>query len=215
MKSGLFITVEGIDGCGKSTQAQLLAQHLTAQGKTVYLTKNPGDTELGQELRQILLHTTAPVHARAEMLLYVADRTQHWFQQVLPRLQAGQVVICDRYIDSTIAYQGYGRGESVDWILALHEQALANEVRRFWPDITLWFDAPVDVCLARVQARNPVKDRLEQENTAFYERVRQAFDAQFFEHSNRIKKLDATQTADLISVNANSLLQEIITMGLA
>jgi dTMP kinase len=203
--TGLFISLEGIDGCGKSTQANLLAEALTAQGQSVYLTKNPGDTALGKELRHILLHTEAPVHARAEMLLYVADRTQHWFEQVLPRLQAGHTVICDRYIDSTIAYQGYGRGESVDWILVLHEQALTNPIRSYWPDLTVWFDAPVTICLDRVQTRQAHKDRLEQEDTAFYQRVQNGFAAQAAHHEHRIHRLDATQAVTALTAAVTAL----------
>jgi dTMP kinase len=204
--NGLFISLEGIDGCGKSTQGKLLAEFLREQGHTVYLTKNPGDTDLGEELRHILLHTKAAVHARAELLLYVADRTQHWFEHVLPHLEAGNTVICDRYIDSTIAYQGYGRGESIAWIEALHDNALATPARSFWPDVTLWFDAPVAVCLDRVQTRQGYKDRLEQENQAFYLRVQQGFLAQAKRDNQRFHCLDATQSINTLAETVKAIL---------
>jgi dTMP kinase len=208
----LFITLEGIDGCGKSTQAKALAQLLAQQGYSVCLTKNPGDTPLGQELRQVLLHSASPIHPKAELLLYMADRVQHWFDLVLPSLQAGQIVICDRFVDSTLVYQGYGRGESLDWILALHDQALQTAVRPYWPDVTFWFNAPVDTCLNRVQARATAKgyDRLETMPTEFYQTLHQGFTQLAAQHASRYTPIDATQPiADITQQLVAAIVQRV------
>jgi dTMP kinase len=206
---GLFITVEGVDGCGKSTQAQLLATALQDMGFRVLLTKNPGATPLGAQLRQLLLDPATIIDHRAEMLLYVADRAQHWYQTILPTLQAGGVVVCDRFIDSTIAYQGHGRGQDVNWITTLHQQVLTNTVRSYWPDLTLWYDAPLEVCLQRIRTRNQQKDRLEQEPLTFYEKVADGFAQQAQLHPHRIIRVvaegspQAVHTASLACVQQN------------
>jgi dTMP kinase len=211
LTQSLFITLEGVDGCGKSTQARLLADALTQRGYAVYLTKNPGDTELGLALRQLLLHTTVPIQPRAELLLYLADRTQHWFQRILPSLHAGHIVICDRFIDSTLAYQGYGRGESLDWILQLHQQALHHPSRSYWPDLTLWLDAPVTVCVNRIAQRQAANtsatttthpiDRFEQETLAFYTRLHDGFTALARQHPDRIQPVGAEQSVESLAAD--------------
>ena len=183
----LFITFEGIDGSGKSTQAALCVEALTAAGIPALLTKNPGGTALGAQLRQILLHTEAPINAQAELLLYIADRVQHWHEVVAPALAAGTVVVCDRFSDSTIAYQGYGRGLDVAWIEAIHALAFGNHL----PNLTFLFEGPVETMLARAKGRGEA-DRLESETVDFYQRIAHGFEVLAQQHPQRMHRCNAT-----------------------
>ena len=189
----LFITFEGIDGSGKSTQAQRCYEALVNAGIPVLLTKNPGGTALGLQLREILLHTQAPITPKAELLLYIADRVQHLEEVVKPALASGTVVLCDRFSDSTIAYQGYGRGLNVAWIENLHELAFKN----VQPDVTLLFEGPVETLLARAKGRSEA-DRLEREAVDFYQRIAHGFDTLAQQHPHRIQRLDATQPLEVL-----------------
>ncbi len=191
----MFITFEGIDGCGKSTQSQLAADALTTQSIPNLLTLNPGGTPLGQELRQILLHHQGPVDDKAELLLYIADRVQHMAHVVQPALDNNQIVLCDRFADSTLAYQGYGRGIPRILIDELHKHLLGN----IQPTLTFWFAGTVTTLLSRAQQRrnpNQQADRLEQEKLDFYHRVHDGFAAIAAANPKRVIQLDATQPID-------------------
>lgn len=169
--SGCFITFEGVEGCGKSTQITLLWEYLLEAGYDVIVTREPGGTPIAESIRGVLLN---PDHedmgATAELLLYAAARAQHVYEKIAPALAAGQIVLCDRFTDSTTAYQGAGRGLQADLLKTLNEIATGG----VWPDCTLMLDVPVEIGLERARRRGR-KDRIEQESVAFHERVRQGF----------------------------------------
>lgn len=185
---GLFVTFEGIDGSGKTTQMELCAQALESAGHAVVLTRNPGGTEFGLELRQILLHSTKPVYPLSELLLFIADRAQHMDELVFPALKAGKIILCDRHLDSTVAYQGYGRGLSLETIQELNQIAIQGRK----PDLTLLFDGDLNVLAQRVNHRGQA-DRMEQEKADFHRRVREGYLAIAQQEPKRITVVDATQ----------------------
>jgi dTMP kinase len=184
-----FITVEGIEGCGKSTQARRLAE---AVGPKALLTVEPGATELGGAIRTLLLEQRSrEVSPLAELLLFFADRAQHVHEVVRPALASGRTVISDRYADSTTAYQGYGRGLSLDLIRTLTTHATGGLA----PDLTLLLDLPVEVGLARARRRGAA-DRMESEDVGFHERVRQGYLKLATENPARWVVIDATGSED-------------------
>jgi dTMP kinase len=173
---GLFITFEGLDGSGKSTQARLLFDDLERRGVPAVLTREPGGTRIGEQIRDTL-HSTANVEMLpcAEVLLYSASRAQLVGELILPRLKARQVVVCDRYADSTLAYQGYGHGLDLDFLRTLTEFATSG----LRPDLTVYLDLPVDVGLNRrrgaAEAESGEWNRMDQQTVDFYARVRQGY----------------------------------------
>jgi dTMP kinase len=191
--SGKFISFEGIDGAGKSTQHAWLVEHLRGQGRTVVATREPGGTPLGEKLRALLL--SEPMHLETEALLMFAARREHVERVIAPALARGDWVVCDRFVDASFAYQGGGRG--LDWgkLERLADWVLGG----LRPDLTLVFDAPVAVAQQRLHAGTPNPDRFEQEQAEFFERVRAAYLRLATEHPQRIRRVDATQTPEAIN----------------
>ena len=172
--SGKFITFEGIDGSGKSTQLRMIASELRVRGIDVLTTMEPGGTPLGRRLRAAFLETEENVAPLAELLLFAADRAQHVNFLIKPALAAGKIVISDRYADATFAYQGAGRGfseETINSVIKLATDGLK-------PDLTLFFDIPIEKAIARTNSRSDSetqKNRMDSETIEFYESVRQAY----------------------------------------
>ena len=187
----LFVTFEGIEGSGKSAHARALATALRARGETVVETREPGGSAAGAAIRSLLLAADAPLTPLAELFLYCADRTQHVAEVIRPALGCGQVVVCDRFSDSTIAYQGHGRGLDLDLVRTLDAHARAG----LEPALTFLLDCPVAVGLARARARASAIDRFERETVAFHERVRTGFAALAAEAPARFVVLDSTLDA--------------------
>jgi len=189
---GLFISFEGIEHCGKTTQSKSLAKHLEDEGHRVVLTREPGGTPLGTEVRELLLHRTQDdVSTTAELLLFAADRAQHVDTLIRPALADGQIVICDRFFDSTRAYQGYGRGIDASLI----DGAIHLATDGLEPDLTITMDITVAESRARAEETD---DRIEQESNAFFQRVRDGFLEIAESTSHRTVLIDGT--ADIQAV---------------
>jgi dTMP kinase len=186
-----FITFEGIDGSGKTTQMRLLAERLRAEGCDVFETVEPGGTAVGQQIRRILLDSAnQDLRPTAELLLYFASRAQNVEQCILPALQAGKIVLCDRFTDSTVAYQGYARGLGADTVMALDRIACQG----LTPDLTLLIDVDVEIGLARMRTRNvggPLNEtRLDDETQEFHRKVRDAYLTIARQHAGRFRVID-------------------------
>ena len=189
---GKFITFEGIDGAGKSSHVEWLASFLRDQGKIVHVTREPGGTELGENLRELLLHKT--MHLETETLLIFAARREHLAKVIEPAMASGEWVVCDRFSDATYAYQGGGRGLDRAKLQQLEHWVHGH----LQPDLTLLFDLPLDVARERIALASRVLDRFEQERADFHERVRQAYLERAHSYPMRIRVIDAQQSIEKI-----------------
>ncbi len=192
MDKGLFITFEGADGCGKTTQMNLLAEYLKEEGYEVVITREPGAKGLGEKVRDILLNYNGPVSDRCESFLFLADRAQNIDVIVIPAINDGKIVLCDRHIDSTVAYQGYGRGLDIERINMLNNIA-TNGIK---PDLTIVFDIDVKTSMQRVGKE---KDRMESAGIEFHNRVRTGYLELAKHFPERIKVVDATDSIENIN----------------
>ena len=204
--AGLFVTFEGGDGSGKTTQAGLLESWLTEQGRGVVRTREPGGTDLGLELREIVLHRRGHIAPRAEALLYAADRAQHVETLVRPALDRGDVVVQDRYIDSSVAYQGAGRVLGGDEVRDLSRWA----VEGLAPDLTVLLDLDEAAARSRLDASRTTYDRLEAEAQDFHARVRAAFLAIAEAEPERVLVVDATQPVDAIAASVRARVETLL-----
>jgi dTMP kinase len=215
---GLFIVFEGIEGSGKTTQIRKAGDYLAGRNIPCVITSEPGGTALGEELRHLLLHrTTLPLGVKAELLLFAADRAQHVEEVILPALKAGTVVLCDRFSDATVAYQGYGRGWDIDAIQRINDFA----TQFLKPDLTFLFDVPVDTGLERIerrasrvavqQGRDGIPDdRFEKEQKAFHTRVRNGYLSVVNREPERFRVIDASMDIDAIHTSVCRCLRELI-----
>lgn len=218
---GKLIVFEGGEGSGKTTQLARSHQWLVesrwyqlaaiSSPQKVILTREPGGTQLGTDLRQLLLRTTTgepPIQDRAELLLYAADRVQHVEAVLKPQLAQGGLILCDRYTDSTVAYQGYGRGLCLELISQLNAIATGG----LESDLTLWLDLDAEIGLARVQKREgkvaSALDRIEQADVAFHQRVRQGFRELAQQFPQRIVRIDAAQSEAAVAQQIQTTLSQ-------
>ena len=205
MSRGRFITLEGMDGAGKTTHLEWLRQRLTAQGVALTVTREPGGTALGEALRTLLLDVPGIRDPETEALLMFAARREHIAQVIVPALSAGRWVLCDRFTDATYAYQAGGSGMAWDRVAAL-ERWVQGDLQ---PDLTLYFDLDPEIGRARTQkVRAP--DRFEREQQAFYERVRAAYQRRAAEYPQRIKVIDAARSIPEIQQELEKILNLLI-----
>jgi len=206
MKKGKLITIEGIEGAGKSTVMQYVQQLLQAHDIDVVLTREPGGTEIAEEIRNVLLHTAAneKMQPDTELLLMFAGRVQHIQTFIFPNLQAGKWVLSDRYIDASYAYQGAGRGLGKDRIAALDKLFVGD----LYPDLTLLLDLPVAVGFERTKKRSPDRDRIEQEKFDFFERVRSAYLERAEQAPERMTVIDASQNIEAVQSQISKVIND-------
>ena len=204
--SALFITFEGIDGVGKSTQANLLEEYLRSLGHDIVRTLEPGGTELGVEIRQMLLHRKGEVSPRAEALLYAADRAHHVETKVKPALAAGKIVMSDRYLDSSVAYQGAGRELSMEDIRGISIWATGGLL----PNLTILLDLDAASARARRNTTGQEPDRLEREKIEFFEATRQAFLQLASNEPDRFLVVDASQTVEQMQAQIRARVNTVL-----
>lgn len=205
MQKGKFITLEGIDGAGKSTHLAWLENFLRSKGVQVVTTREPGGTPLGEQLRALLLDHRQFMHAETEALLMFAARREHLDKVILPSLAKGDWVISDRFTDASFAYQGGGRGVESDKLCVLEQWVQGV----FQPDLTLYFDVPIDLARQRIQSIK-IADRFEQEQDDFFFRVREAYLQRVQQFPERIRLIDASQPLHDVTRVLESTIQEIL-----
>ncbi|HKK20012.1 MAG TPA: dTMP kinase [candidate division Zixibacteria bacterium] len=195
----LFVTFEGIDGCGKSTQAMLCFQLLTKAGYKVKMLREPGSTVVSEKIREILLDSKHKITDLTELLLYEAARAEITAREIAPALADGQIVLCDRFYDSTTAYQGFGRKLDIRVVKGLNKVATGGVV----PDLTFVFDVDLKTAQAR---RGKRKDRLESQSKAFFERVRVGFLEIARKERRRVKLIDASRPVEIVFQDVRKIL---------
>ncbi|MCL5261329.1 MAG: dTMP kinase [Gammaproteobacteria bacterium] len=206
MKKNYFITLEGIEGAGKSTVMQFVANYLLKHNIKVVVTREPGGTEIAEKIRQIVLnHNNEKMHVDTEILLYFASRAQHLQNVILPALQAGKWVLCDRFTETTYAYQGGGRGIPMQRIAQL-EQWVQGDLR---PDYVLLLDVDVTVGMERIK-KNRVLDRLEVEQHSFFERIRNCYLEMAQKEPQRYKIINANLSEDQVKTQVTEVLRELL-----
>lgn len=200
----MFITFEGIEGSGKTTQAHLVYRWLNSFDLPVVLTREPGGTETGEKIRAILLDPAGKVSPLTEAFLYLAARSQLVKQVIKPATDSGRIVLCDRFSDSFLAYQGYGRGLDLELLIRLNEAATGG----IEPDLTFLFDLPVDKAFSRLKEH----DRMEREDREFHERVRKGFLQLAEAHPERIRIIDATRPEDAVFQQIKEELSRVLAL---
>ncbi|SFF43762.1 dTMP kinase [Paenibacillus algorifonticola] len=196
MNKGIFITIEGGEGAGKTTLIEQLAHKMQQQGKAVLTTREPGGIPIAEKIRSVILdrnHTA--MDARTEALLYAASRRQHLVEKVMPALEAGQLVICDRFVDSSLAYQGHARGLGMEEVWSINQFAIEDAM----PQLTIYMDVTPEVGLARIgQSDDREINRLDLEEIAFHERVREGYFILLEKFPERLVRVDANQELDIV-----------------
>lgn len=196
MKKGLFITFEGCDGCGKTTAIKKTDERLNALNIDHIITREPGGSRIAEDIRKIILDKrNSEEDSRTEALLYAASRRQHLVEKVIPALNEGKLVICDRYLDSSLAYQGYARGIGIDAVMSINAFAIENTM----PDLTLFLDLSPEEGLRRINSRKRESDRLDQEKETFHKRVYEGYQIVNEMFKDRIVRIDASKSPDEVA----------------
>ena len=203
MIKGLFITFEGADGCGKTTQLNLLKDYLENKGYKVVITREPGAKGLGEKIREILLNNDGEVSNRCESFLFLADRAQNIDIIVKPAIDEGKIVLCDRHTDSTVAYQGYGRGLDIEQINMLNRIA-TNNIK---PDLTLVFDVDIETSMKRVGNQ---QDRMEKSGKEFFNKVRNGYLELAKHEPDRIKVIDTAKSITEVQKDVTKIINKYI-----
>ena len=212
MSKGRFITFEGSEGCGKSTQVRLLAERLAALGRRVRTLREPGGTPIGEEIRHTLKHShnNAAMTAEAELLLMNASRAQIVREVIRPALAAGEIILCDRFYDSTTAYQGYGRQLDLEKVKAVIEFAVGETK----PDLTLFLHVPAEVSAERLRSRQTnlpfVRDRIEEADQKFFERVAHGFGVIAATEPQRVKFINGAQPVEAVCTNIWEMVRPLL-----
>lgn len=202
-KQGMFITFEGADGCGKSTQLNLLKDYLTNKGFNIIVTREPGAKGLGEEIRKLLLHYDGYISPKCEAFMFLADRAQHIDTIIKPAVEKGEIVLCDRHTDSTIAYQGYGRGEDISKLEYLNNLATSN----FTPDLTLVYDVDIETA---IQRRGDDRDRMEQAGKDFQIKVQNGYRSLAKLYPDRIKIIDAKYSIEDVFEQTKQIVEQLL-----
>lgn len=206
MRRGKFITFEGNDGCGKTTISNKVYEQLRADGYDVIFTREPGGIDIAEQIREVILNVeNTAMDARCEALLYAAARRQHLIEKVIPALEAGKIVLCDRFIDSSLAYQGVARGLGIDEIYQVNQFAIDT----YMPDATILLRVDASLGLKRIASRNQ-KDRLDIESTKFHQLVAQGYDDVAKRYPQRIHVLDASLSIEEVFANVYMLVKELV-----
>jgi dTMP kinase len=208
MKKGLFITVEGPEGAGKSTVLSQLGQKLIEDGYHVVQTREPGGISIAEQIREVILNKeNIEMDERTEALLYAAARRQHLVEKVIPAIKEGAIVICDRFIDSSLAYQGYARGIGMDEVLEINEFAIKDRM----PDLTLYFDISPEIGLQRIKKHSGREiNRLDLEKIEFHEKVREGYHILLERFSDRMKTIDASQPIDHVLKDSYGMVMKFL-----
>lgn len=208
MVEGIFVTFEGGEGAGKTTVIEQLVERLRKEGYDVLVTREPGGIRISEQIRNIILHPDhTEMDERTEALLYAAARRQHLVEKIIPALKRGKIVLCDRFIDSSLAYQGYARGIGIEEVLAINDFAISGQM----PDLTLYLDVTPEVGLKRIyENNNREKNRLDLEKFQFHEKVYEGYNQLLNLFPERIKRVDATQPLQAVLDDVSRIIQNLI-----
>lgn len=208
MKRGIFITMEGPEGAGKTTILKMLGDSLEKEGYSVVLTREPGGIPISEQIREVILNKeNTAMDSRTEALLYAAARRQHLVEKIIPALEKGMIVLCDRFIDSSLAYQGHARGLDIDEIYSINTFAIGD----FMPDVTFYFDIDPTEGLKRISAnQNREVNRLDLEELQFHEKVREGYQIVMERWKERFIQIDASQSLDAVFEQTKTSLVKIL-----
>jgi dTMP kinase len=208
MANGIFITIEGPDGSGKTTIIQMLAENLEKEGFEVIATREPGGIEIAEQIRKVILDPdNTAMDSRTEALLYAAARRQHLTEKVRPALEKGKIILCDRFVDSSLAYQGHARGLGIDEVYSINEFAIEDMM----PELTLYFDIAPEVGLERINKNKGREvNRLDMEKLDFHQKVREGYMILADRFADRIVKIDASKELEAVYEQAEARIRSLL-----